>query len=155
MQGNSIGLDVTGTAVGNGGGVFIDNNASNNTIGGNTESVRNIISGNGDAGIDLYQDASANVVEGNYVGISASGKSAMPNALGVLIEAGSSNNTIGGNSPAVANVISGNTGAGVELTGVPSAKTRCRGISSGPTLPAPRRCQTRRACSSSREPLAT
>ena len=127
VQGNSIGLDVTGTPVGNGGGVFIDNNASNNTIGGNTESARNIISENSNAGIDLYQDASANVVEGNYVGISASGNSAMPNSVGVLIEFGSSKNTIGGNSPAAANVISGNTGAGVELTGGAVSENQVQG----------------------------
>ena len=127
VQGNSIGLDATGAAVGNGGGVFIDNNASNNTIGGNTESARNIISGNSNAGIDLYQDASANVVEGNYIGVSASANSTMPNAVGVLIEASSTKNTIGGNTPAAANVISGNTGAGVELTGSAVADNQVQG----------------------------
>ena len=39
VQGNTIGLDATGAAVGNGGGVFIDDNASKNTIGGNTASA--------------------------------------------------------------------------------------------------------------------
>ena len=51
----------------------------------------------------------------------------MPNSVGVLIEVGSSKNTIGGNTPAAANVISGNTGAGVELDGSAVADNQVQG----------------------------
>ncbi len=52
IQGNVIGLSATGTArVGNAsGGIFIGASLAN-TIGGNAEGSRNVISGNGGAGI--------------------------------------------------------------------------------------------------------
>ena len=59
-----------------------------------------------------------NVVLGNYIGTSANGLAALPNGLGGLIVTGSSSgNLIGGASLGARNVISGNAGSGIWLTG--------------------------------------
>src|SRR5207249_3967022 len=61
---------------------------------------------------------SNNLVEGNYVGPTAGGKSAIPNGTnGVLIDAGATGNTLGGTGNVnTRNVVSGNTsGVGVRL----------------------------------------
>jgi hypothetical protein len=71
IQGNYVGTDATGNiASGNGaGGVGLFEGASNNTIGGTTLGVRNIISGNLANGIAIADtDATNNVVQGNYIG---------------------------------------------------------------------------------------
>jgi uncharacterized repeat protein (TIGR01451 family) len=55
-----------------------------------------------------------NVVQGNFLGVNASGNVADANGEGISID-GSSSNTIGGGSPATANLISGNSGNGIEI----------------------------------------
>ena len=55
-----------------------------------------------------------NVVQSNFLGVNASGTAADPNGEGLSI-IGSSANTIGGGSTALANVISGNTGNGIQI----------------------------------------
>jgi uncharacterized repeat protein (TIGR01451 family) len=55
-----------------------------------------------------------NVVEGNFLGVNASGTVADANGEGISI-VGSSANTIGGGSAATANVISGNKGNGIQI----------------------------------------
>ena len=52
-------------------------------------------------------------MQGNYIGTDRTGASAIPNAIGVLIENSAGANTVGG--PGAGNVISGNTGAGIAL----------------------------------------
>jgi CSLREA domain-containing protein len=74
-------------------------------------------------GIEL--DGPGNTVEGNYIGVTASGDTKAPNANGILIA--SSGNTIGGNAPAKRNVISGNSGAGIYITGDHSRTNRIVG----------------------------
>jgi hypothetical protein len=61
----------------------------------------------------------SDIVTGNDVGFDTTG-SATTSALGVLI-AFASNDTIGGTSPAARNVISGNVGSGVEISGINAA----------------------------------
>ena len=57
-------------------------------------------------------------VQANFIGTSLTGNAAaIPNSVGVVIESGSNNNTIGGGNPNVLNVISGNTTDGVWLDG--------------------------------------
>jgi hypothetical protein len=52
-----------------------------------------------------------NVIEGNFIGTDPTGTVARPNtSLGVLLENGASNNTVGGTTPGARNLISGNTG---------------------------------------------
>lgn len=118
VQGNYIGTDVSGaSALGNtAGGVRLDSLAANNTIGGSSPGARNIISGNGGVGVDVRGNDPAEVlpgnrVQGNYIGVDASGSIALGNARGVSIAA--SNNTIGGTASGAGNVISANAGVGI------------------------------------------
>ena len=93
--------------------------ASANTIGGAIAGYSNVISGNLNDGILLY--ASANVVQGNFIGTDAAGTTTVdsygkPLGNGVGVEIDASSNTIGGTTSNSRNVISGN-GTGVEIYG--------------------------------------
>ena len=89
--------------------------ASHNTIGGTTPGSGNLISGNTN-GVEI-DGASGNLVQGNLIGTDTTGRLAMGNTgAGVLIENGSSSNTIGGPVGGARNVISGNA-EGVAITG--------------------------------------
>ena len=95
VQGNFIGTDPTGaTAIPNqfaGIGIF----SPGNTIGGTAQGERNIISGNGDYGILISggdnSDASANLIQGNFIGTDAGGSAALdlsnfePDVAGVAL----------------------------------------------------------------------
>ena len=97
ILGNLIGTDYTGAiALGNGtDGVDLDD-MSDVTIGGTSEEDRNVISGNDGAGIELVGDDTDNLIEGNYIGTDITGAGPLGNGTGILIEGGSSDNTIGG-----------------------------------------------------------
>ncbi|WP_292933298.1 cadherin-like domain-containing protein [Noviherbaspirillum sp.] len=115
VAGNYIGTDFLGTA-GSGNGTFgIDlTNASNNTIGGTSAADRNVISGNGGPGISI-DSGSNNVILGNYVGVNSLGTGAIANAGAGIEVANASGNIIGGTAAGAGNIISGNTGAGLEI----------------------------------------
>ena len=116
VQGNRIGTNATGTAAiaNSGNGITIGSGGSSNLIGGTTAGAGNIISGNRAAGIYISQ-GNLNIVEGNSIGTDAAGTAAIANVLG--IEVNGSGNTIGGTATGAGNVISGNTGDGLDLTG--------------------------------------
>ncbi len=126
VQGNFIGTDITGTfAVANGRGVYIADLAQDNTIGGLTTipgtGPGNLISGNG-YGVVIVSGFMVggtldNTVEGNLIGTDRTGLAALPNVNGISIEDYASSNTIGGTTPGSANVISDNTGDGVDIEG--------------------------------------
>jgi hypothetical protein len=122
VVGNFIGTDANGTAdVGNGfDGVVI--NAAGNTVGGTAIGARNIISGNDRYGIFLSSPGAAgNVVAGNFIGTDVAGTADLGNgASGVFILAGPGN-TVGGTMPRAGNVISGNDGEGVAISGSTAA----------------------------------
>ena len=116
--GNLIGTDLHGTlAIPNGsdGIQILDSYA--NTVGGSEVRARNLISGNGDDGIDLRgETAQNNVVQGNFIGTDISGTTPIPNGWdGVHIGGGASANTIGGNRDETRNIISGNGNDGIDL----------------------------------------
>ena len=116
VQGNYIGTNASGTGdLGNRYEGVIIGDASNNTIGGTTSAHRNIISGNGGAGVDIYGSTSTgNMVQGNYIGTQSDGTSALGNDfVGVWIEVSASNNTIGGTASGAGNIIAFNTDDGV------------------------------------------
>ena len=122
LQGNRIGTDASGTvALGNHfSGVGISETAAGNIIGGTTPAARNLISGNGSGslgdGISIFGSASANVVEGNFIGTDASGTRALANRVnGVGVQ--SPNNTVGGTASGAGNVIAGNLNYGLILGG--------------------------------------
>ena len=123
IQGNFIGTDVSGTAaLGNAGpGVRIAG-GSNNVVGGTAAGAGNVISGNLQYGIDLYGNSTiSNTVQGNFIGTNSSGTAALGNGSnGVYTSVGAANNTIGGGTAAARNVISGNVGHGVAVSGVGS-----------------------------------
>jgi hypothetical protein len=59
--------------------------------------------------------AESTKVEGNFIGTDPSGTTAKPNTNGGVRVSSGSGNTVGGDTPATRNVISGNFGAGVEI----------------------------------------
>jgi len=61
-----------------------------------------------------------NVIEGNFLGTNVAGSAASLNDYGVLVSTGSSNNVIGGTTPAARNLISGNN-FGIGLQGGPGS----------------------------------
>jgi titin len=117
ILGNLIGVDKTGkVALGNAlSGVFIINGPSNNVIGGTTSTARNVISNNGQDGVQIdYSNTTGNVVEGNDIGTDSTGTVAMGNHRdGVYLWSGTYLNVIGGTTPGARNVISGNAQNGV------------------------------------------
>ncbi len=119
--GNNIGTDISGkaTLANKLFGVLIGFGATNNTIGGNTLEARNLISGNGDSGIQIQNaETFGNRVIGNYIGTNVSGTAPLANGyIGVLIISGPTHNTIGGNTSGTGNLISGNGHIGIELEG--------------------------------------
>jgi parallel beta-helix repeat protein len=121
VTGNHIGTDSNGTsALGNTwDGIIIDLGAHNNTIGGSTVAERNVISGNGWNGVEIYESGTNdNSILGNYIGIDATGGSSLGNSIdGVFIGYGAQNNIIGGSTGGERNIISGNNLNGVELRG--------------------------------------
>ena len=134
ITGNFIGTNAAGTMGGTGlgnanttfdlvtpfrAGIYVDN-ASANTIGGTSPAARNIVSGNILDNIHIVGNAvgaTGNVVQGNFVGVNATG-------TGILYTSGfwgielsgvnASANTIGGTSAGARNVAGGN-GDGIEL----------------------------------------
>jgi len=118
IQGNWIGVDEAGTrALGNQGiGLFL-NRAWSNTVGGGEAGAGNVISANTREGIWISGDpATNNVLVGNRVGTNAAGTAALGNAShGIYITA--RGNRIGGTTAEERNLISGNTGSGLVLSG--------------------------------------
>src|SRR5207245_372616 len=144
VGGNFIGTNVTGTkALKNGkDGVAIFDGATFNSVGldapimagaHSTLGSLNLISGNGGDGVAIYRLASRNVVDANLIGTNAPGTLALGNkGDGVFVYLGDDlfatvpdGNFVGAppvtvfgvSLPAGPNVISGNGGNGVELTG--------------------------------------
>lgn len=86
-------------------------------IGGSSAADRNVISGSKNDGLEI-QGSSDNVVTGNYAGLAADGATRMPNAdTGIEINGVSLRNRIGGTTAAERNVVSGNSGIGIQLLG--------------------------------------
>ncbi len=115
VQGNFIGTDESGESpLGNKGAGIELAGTPGNAIGGPVGGARNVISGNAE-GI-LISGGSAALVAGNFIGTDSSGTAALHNAgAGVSISA-AAGTTIGGTTTLARNVISGNTGDGIDVT---------------------------------------
>jgi uncharacterized repeat protein (TIGR01451 family) len=111
-----IGTDPTGTlALGNGGiGLDIESSCED-TIGGTVAGAGNVISANG-SGINVAE-AINNLIEGNLIGTDITGTKPLGNLGPGIVEVDDGPNTIGGTTPSAANVISANTGDGIDLNG--------------------------------------
>ncbi len=128
IAGNIIGLAADGvTALTNDYGISVSGGSAN-TIGGTTSAAHNVVSGSRFSGISLYNNASANLVIGNFVGTDASGMLDRGNSFnGIILKNGASNNTIGGTDPGAGNLISGNDGDGAQLNGATTTDNLVQG----------------------------
>jgi CSLREA domain-containing protein len=119
IEGSFIGTNPSGTQdLGNGiDGVSLFE-ARNTTVGGTTRAARNVISGNHTAGVRISESSVKNMVQGNLIGTTASGTSALGNDREGVNIVRASGNTVGGtSSPAARNVISANGFSGVQISG--------------------------------------
>jgi titin len=120
VEGNYIGVDLTGTnRLGNGGaGIWIIN-APANQIGGSTAGAGNVISGNAVHGVYLQSSgATGNQILGNLIGTDATGMVGLGNGAayyGITIDKAPLN-VIGGTLATARNVISSNN-TGIWITG--------------------------------------
>lgn len=120
VEGNFIGTDVTGTLDrGNTHhGVWIED-ASGNTVGA-ASTRRNVISGNGFEGVMVEDTAisgsapDGNLIRSSYVGVSSNGEADLGNSRDGIEVHGATDTTIGTTGTG-RNVISGNSGDGVEI----------------------------------------
>jgi len=120
VAGNYIGVDQSGSlAISNGTGVGVGGGARYNIIGTNSDgqsdaAEKNVISGESWVGVALGGDGTqSNKVAGNYIGVTATGSSALGNQYGVHVSTGASNNTVGGTAVVARNVIAGNQRRGI------------------------------------------
>jgi hypothetical protein len=129
IKGNFIGLNATGAArLDNRFGVAIVDGAQNNVIGGTTSGARNVISGNADAGIVLQDPGTmGNQALGNFIGADLTGTLPLTNAVGIAFVAGATKNIIGGTAEGARNVISGNSFAGIQISGDATAENQIIG----------------------------
>ena len=114
VVGNLVGLDVPGELA-NGYGVLLRSGANGNRIGGTAAADRNVVSRNS-VGIQVMDlGTSNNVVQGNIVGLSPSGRTVLRNFRGITLFQGASSNQIGGSAEGAGNLISGNETNGIEV----------------------------------------
>jgi len=121
ITGCYIGTNAAGTAaLGNSAnGISAFSGSDNNIIGGLTSTpgtgLGNVISGNTLAGVRF--DTNGNTVLGNIIGLSAAGNADLGNGGNGVIIVGGASNTVGGSTTTSRNIISGNTGNGVNIQG--------------------------------------
>lgn len=117
VEGCYVGTDATGsTGTNSRGNAIAISSSSNNVIGGTIANTRNVITG-GDNGIAVFGfGGDGNQILGNYIGVDVTGKVALPVFQGIVLA--TSNNVVGGTTPAARNVIgAGNDGGIVILPG--------------------------------------
>ena len=134
ITGNYIGADVAGqTALGNDEEGILIEGAPRTSIGSSSTGERNIISGNGREGIKLLGSQTTNTtIQGNYIGLNATGTAALPNGTdGILVDGAPNNAYIGSYSANTGNVISGNAGNGVTIRGTTASGNVAQGNTIG------------------------
>lgn len=117
IVGNYIGLNFSGMDTldsPNSTGIYVDNQARFNVIGGALAEERNVISGNRFAGVYFFQ-ADSNRVVGNYIGSNRTGSGALGNRDCGIDIWGGKGNTIGGTLPGEGNLVSGNVRYGIAI----------------------------------------
>jgi hypothetical protein len=117
VRGNYIGTNLAGAAaIPNTSGGIRAISTTSGTIGGATAGAGNLISGNSSNGILLDANTSALLITGNLIGTNAAGSAAVPNQ-GSGVSLGGTGHTLGGNTAAARNLITGNGANGVTLGG--------------------------------------
>ncbi len=121
IQGNYIGTNAAGSAIL--GVPGIDILTANNKIGGadaddgavdGQVGARNVTFANGGLGLNLRESgAHDNTIQGNFIGINATGDASLGGNTGGITLLRAPKNTIGGTTAGAGNVISGNGGSGI------------------------------------------
>jgi len=101
------------------GGMIITDGAYSNVVGGAAPGSGNLLSGN--SYFALWIDSLANTVQGNWIGLDATGTNALPNDFGMFLLYTAESNAV------VSNVISGNYAEGCRLAGPSVAYNTVRG----------------------------
>jgi PKD repeat protein len=108
-------------------GISIDDGTSGNLVGGTTAAARNVINSNGHlsseyhpVGADVAVGGSGNVVQGNAIGVDASGTQARGGVVASGVAVSGTGNIIGGTQPGAGNIISGHGYISPQLNGRPA-----------------------------------
>ena len=114
VEGNYLGIDAEGTAdrANEDLDIYIYESADN-LIGGTVVAARNVIAGSCKAvcvGIEFGDNASANLIRGNYIGTDVTGTLDLNAVSSGIFLGGGPNTIVGGTDPGARNVISGNGG---------------------------------------------
>jgi hypothetical protein len=119
VEGCFVGLDASGTNSFNSAGFGVFVQTPGNRVGGTTPGARNLISGKGATGIEIFESfATNNLIQGNFIGTDRNGTKAIGNTdRALVVNMNASANTIGGTVPGAGNVISGNLDRGITLDG--------------------------------------
>jgi hypothetical protein len=114
VAGNLVGTDLTGLhyivpdgplAMGTGGG-------SNNVVGGTTAAARNVFAG------PILVNGTGNQIVGNFVGLDVTGTIVIAvTSVGITVNSGSNNNTIGGSAAGAGNRVGGAIDTGIGIDG--------------------------------------
>jgi VCBS repeat-containing protein len=120
IKGNYIGTNAAGTAAiaNSGDGIALTVGVNGAQIGGATAVERNVIAGNAGGGVTMIDYSggtssnSGNTIQGNYIGVDATGTAKLGNgADGIQLNLSSVNNQV------LSNVIGGNGSAGIRMLG--------------------------------------
>jgi hypothetical protein len=116
LSGNFIGLGLKGSTVlaNHNSGVAIAGGGGNQ-IGGTNAGDGNVISGNALDGITLAGGTANNLIQGNLIGVTATGSTALRNGQNGITTSSAMANVIGGVVAGARNVISGNAGNGIDI----------------------------------------
>ncbi len=124
IKGNYIGVDVSGqVSLGNSGPGIIIFNSVRNIIGGTGTGEGNLISGNLEAGIELYSSGTVdNNILGNFIGTDNSGEKPIGNLIGINIHGGANSNQIGNDNEEGQNIIANSKEEGILISDNNSTK---------------------------------
>ena len=128
ITGNYIGVHASGSVAGfnSGPGIDVLPNVDGVVI------TSNVISANLSNGIQLLGTPGVaasdnNVIQGNIIGLDATGTNDLGNGANGIAVAGGNNNQIGGTTAGAGNVIAGNAGSGISISALGSVVTGAMG----------------------------
>ncbi len=123
IQNNSVGLNLSGTAIPNDQGIYLWQ-AGGAQVGGDSNALQgNVVSSNSQSGIYLSETSSGNTVCGNIVGLTADQTQPRSNNISGIRVSGSGN-AIGLPISGWGNVVSGNSNYGIWVLQARGAKVR-------------------------------
>ncbi|MCA9206135.1 MAG: hypothetical protein KDA59_23950, partial [Planctomycetales bacterium] len=131
LSGNYIGIGADGNTqlpIGTI-GVLIYRDSYGTLVGGTSATERNIISSSG--GWSVIAAGNDNIIQGNYVGLNATGTAVLPTMGGILVSGSYDGYLVGGTDPGAANYIAGTTWGGITADGGAMTNLRIQGNSVG------------------------